>query len=100
MQPARRPIFNEGGGVHHANRLDLSRLIAFRTPPRFTHERQTLGQMADSFFATQLGAWQSVHLCWTDGTFGVGMSAIQEQTMHMSSSMTHTIGTGLQRGDQ
>ena len=66
-------------------------------PARCTHEIHTLGQMADIFFDTQIGARQSVHLCWTDGTFGFGVSATRKQTTHIPSSMASNIGTGLQR---
>jgi len=68
----------------------LVRLIA--SPARFTQGRQTLGKSACAFFDAQIGPWQSVHLRWTDGTFGVGMSAIRAQTTQIPSLTTYNIG--------
>ena len=50
-----------------------------------------MGQATGAFFATQIGAWQSAHLRWTDDTFGFGMSVTREQTMHMRSPMAYNI---------
>ena len=55
-----------------------------------------MGHAASAFFDTQIGGRQSVHLCWTDGTFGFGVSATREQTTYILSSMAYDIG-GLQR---
>jgi hypothetical protein len=44
-----------------------------------------------------LGQWQSVHLRWTDGSFGVGLSATRAQTTHSRSLTAYNIALGLQR---
>jgi hypothetical protein len=51
-----------------------------------------LGQSAGAFFDAQIGPWQSVHLRWTDGTFGVGMSATRAPTTQIPSLTTYNIG--------
>jgi hypothetical protein len=50
-----------------------------------------LGQSAGAFFDTQIGPWQTVHLRWTDGTFGVGMSVTRAQTTHICLLLTYNI---------
>jgi hypothetical protein len=57
------------------------------------HGRQTLAQSVGAFFDTQIGPWQSVHLRWTDGTSGVGVSATRAQTTDIRLLLTYNIAS-------